>query len=346
MGTAKNIGCGCIVGIVCLIGLIVLPLVMGVCFLVGKTSSSTGVCGNEYGSNRPEFEKPLEEKWMCGDGFESDPKVVYIPIRGAIEAQENRSCWLDDEVSSYEFALRAIRFAAQDERVRGLYLFLDTPGGSVTESDILADAIAKFRSAGKNRFVFVQMGSMCCSGGYYVAVGADHIMAYPTTLTGSIGVIMNDLNAADLAKKVGIRSVTIASGANKALLDPLEPVNPEHIKILKRPVEQDYERFIAKIAKGRRISIEKIRPFADGRVLSSKDAKDAKLIDSIGYDEDAWKKLAGMAHAEKIRIYRYAKPFSWSDLFPSSMFMNAGMSFVGGMRSSATKAPRNEYRLR
>lgn len=345
MGIVKNVGCGCLVGIVVLFGLVALLLMMSVCFCMGKISATDGLIVDEYGTERPETEKPFEQKWMCGDGAESDPKIVYIPIRGVIEANESSSNWLCGELSPYKFALRSIRAASRDERVKGLYLFLDTPGGTVTDSDVLADAIARFRAAGEGRFVFAQMGALCCSGGYYIAAGADHIMAYPTTLTGSIGVIMNGLNAAELAKKVGVKSVTIASGANKALLDPLAPVDPEHVKIMKRPVEQDHARFVSIVAKGRKLSVEKVCQLADGRVLSAQDAKEAKLVDSIGYDEDAWEKLAEMARAKKIRIYRYKEHFSWMNIFSSSTFMEIGQSFVSGMRSGVENAPRNEYRF-
>jgi len=351
MSAAKNIGCGCVVAFFAMVGFAILMIILGLCFFGGRIASKAeNVLGNaddEYGENRPECDKPLDKKWMCGEGNEDDPEVVYIPMRGVIAETDLDEGFFSESVSDYANALRSIRTATRDKKVRGICLMLDTPGGTVTDSDIMADALNRFKAAGKDRFVLVLMGSMCCSGGYYVAAGADYIMANPTTTTGSIGVIMDGFNAAELAKKVGVKSVAIASGANKALLDPLEPVNPEHVKILKRTVDQDYERFVSIVAKGRKLPLDKVRPIADGRILSAKDAKEAKLIDGLGYAEDAWLKAAELAKAEKVRIYRYEEAFSWRRLFSSGSFMKCGRAFVGGMMSGADSVvPRNEYRMR
>ena len=120
MGRAKDMGCGCVVGVVGLLGLVALPLLIGACFLAGKASSITELDADEYGKDRPEIKKPLDVKWMCGDGDEDDPKIVYVPIRGVIAAGKETSFWTNDEESPCEFALRSIRAATRDEDVRGL----------------------------------------------------------------------------------------------------------------------------------------------------------------------------------------------------------------------------------
>jgi len=350
MSASKNVGCGCVVAVFAMVGFVILMIVMGLCFLGGRISADgeglLGESSGEYGKDRPECDKPLDKKWMCGEGGEDDPEVAFIPMRGVIAETLLDEGLFSEATSDYSMALRSIRAATRDEKIRGICLKLDTPGGTVTDSDVMADALRRFKAAGTNRFVFVMMGSMCCSGGYYVAAEADYILANPTTLTGSIGVIMEGFNAAELAKKVGVKSVVIASGTNKALLDPLEPVNPEHVKILKRPVEQDYERFVSIVAKGRKLPIDQVRPLADGRILSAKDAKEAKLVDGLGYAEDAWKKAAELAKAKKVRIYRYEEPFSWKSLFSPTTFMKCGRAFVGGMMSGVGNVtPHNEYRV-
>jgi len=351
MSASKDIGCGCVVAFFAMIGFLILTVVLGLCFFGGRLAATAEKVwdddGGEYGEGKPECDRPLEKKWMCGEGDEDDPEVVYIPMRGVIAETDLDDGLFSESVSDYSTALRSIRVATRDKKMRGICLLLDTPGGTVTDSDIMADALRRFRAAGKDRFVLVLMGSMCCSGGYYVAAEADYIMAHPTTTTGSIGVIMNGLNAAELAKKVGVKSVNIASGANKALLDPLEPVNPEHVKVLKRPVDQDYERFVSIVARGRKLPLDKVKPIADGRILSAKDALDAKLIDGFGYAEDAWEKAAELAKSEEVRIYRYEESFSWKRFFSPSAFMKCGRSFVGGMMSGVDNVtPRNEYRMR
>jgi len=194
--------------------------------------------------------------------------------------------------------------------------------------------VRRFKESDSDRFVLVEMGSACCSGGYYIAAGADYIIAHPTTITGSIGVIMSTVNAAELAKKIGIESVVIATGTNKAMLDPLKPVDQEHVKIFKKAVDSDYERFLSVVSKGRNIPVDKIRQIADGRILGAEEAKKLKLVDAIGYSEDSEAKLAKMAKAEDIRIVRYKDDPSWRDIFEDSFLSSQGLGRA--LRNAAT----------
>ncbi len=214
-------------------------------------------------------------------------------------------------------------------------------------SDELHDAICRFRDSDTNRFVFVHMGDMCCSGGYYVAAPATRIMARPTTITGSIGVIMSGVNASELAKKIGLAPVTIASGDNKSLLNPLEPVNPEHVKILEKPVKQMYERFVGIVAKGRGLEPEKVREIADGRILSADDALECGLVDAIGHYDDARAALKELA-GEEVRIMAYrAKAGFWS-IFEDSIMLESSDDLVRRLQSAVDgeATPRAEYRFR
>ena len=287
------------------------------------------------GTDRPEREKRPDKIWVSGKGGEDAPKVLRIKIDGIIsDAQDDI---FGRERSSAMAALKKIRAATHDDEIRGLYLVLDTPGGEVTLSDVIADAIQRFKKAGKNRFVLVEMGTLCCSGGYYIAAGADYIIAHPTTITGSIGVILATVNAAELAKKIGIESVVIATGTNKSMLDPLKPVDQEHVKIFKKAVDADYERFLAIVSKGRKIPVEKIRPIADGRILNVEEAKQFKLIDAIGYSEDAEVQLAKMAKAKDIRILRYKDEHTLRDLFDDSFLSSKGLGKA--LRNAAAMEP-------
>ncbi len=279
-----------------------------------------------------ERDKPLEKVWVCGEGKEKDPKVLRVKIDGIIA--DAPTDIFGREKASAMSALSKIRTATRDSEVKGLYLVIDSPGGEVTLSDIIADAVQRFKSAETNRFVLVEMGSLCCSGGYYIAAGADYIIAHPTTVTGSIGVIMSTINAAELAKKIGVESVVIATGTNKAMLDPLKPVEPAHVDILKKAVDADYERFLSIVAAGRKLPVDQVRKIADGRVLSAEEAKKLKLVDAIGYSEDAEAQLVKMAKADGIRIVRYKDEYSWKDLFSDSFISSRGMGKA--IRSAST----------
>jgi len=328
MNTEKGCFIGCL-GMIVVAGVVVCGIVA--LLWLGQVAMEFGL-DNDNGSACSERDKTRKKIWVSGHGDEEDPQVLRVRIGGVIsDLQEDI---FGREKSSAMSALSKIRSAVHDDEIQGLYLVLDTPGGEVTLSDVIADAVQRFRKSDTNRFVLVEMGSICCSGGYYIAAGADYIIAHPTTITGSIGVIMTTINAAELAKKIGIESVVIATGANKAMLDPLKPVDQEHVKIFKKAVDSDYERFLSIVSKGRKIPIDKIRPIADGRILNVDEAKKLKLIDAIGYSEEAEAQLLKMAKAKAIRIVRYKDEHSWRDIFEDSFFSSQGMGRA--LRRAAT----------
>ena len=235
-------GCmaGCLISVAVLTGIVLLIAAVFALAMRGIVSSAS--CKGDDALADMSMGKPLDGnpyRKVCLSVTAPDAKtqVLRINLHGVLTTEESHGFSFGErEDTGAPAALRKIRAATKDDDIRGLYLDVDSPGGGVTISDEIHDAITKFRESDTNRFVFVHMGDLCCSGGYYVSAPASWIMARPTTITGSIGVIMNGVNASELAKKIGLQSVTIASGGNKALLNPLEPVNPEHVKILERPI--------------------------------------------------------------------------------------------------------------
>ena len=353
-GARNGSGCGwgclaALVGVVGFVAFLVL-LVASFCAGVGVGSAKDLMEGEKFGVTAPEEERPPQETWIWGRGDADAPKIVRIRLDGIISfGLESEGLFAEPNPNSAANALRRIREATLDPDVRGLYLELDTPGGEVTAADILHFALLRFRDSETNRFVVAHMGPLCCSGGYYVAVAADAIIAHPTTVTGSIGVILSTLNAAELAQKIGVKSVTIATGENKNLLDPLEPVNAAHVEIFRKVIAGDYERFVALVAAGRDLPVEDVRTIADGRVFSAAEARELKLIDAIGYREDAEEILEQLAGApDGVRVYRYDEDFSWRKVL-SSLSMSAGRgTFAAEVKAAldAQAAPRLEYRAK
>ena len=329
-----NVDKGCLIG--CLGAVAAAGIVFaGVLALLWLCSVAVGMgVGNEDGSDCSELEKPQAKIWVCGKGSEDSPQVLRVVIDGVVS--DSRKDVFGREKSSATAALKKIRSAIYDEDIQGLYLVLDTPGGEVTLSDVIADAVQRFKKSGDDRFVLVEMGALCCSGGYYIAAGADYIIAHPTTVTGSIGVMMSTINAAELAKKIGVESVVIATGANKAMLDPLKPVEQGHVDIFKKAVDADYERFLSVVAHGRKLPVEEVRAIADGRILTAEEARSLKLVDAIGYFEDSVAQLAKMAKSEDVRVVRYKDSFTWRDLFDDSFLSSQGMGKA--LRNAATPA--------
>ena len=347
---------GCMIGCLSSVGIFV-GFIFALCLLVffairgyTQTASETdnamesaNVLGGEL---KPQDEKPFRKVWLSEHGGAKAAHVLKIRLRGIIAASFERNIFNPSEDTSAPTALRKIRAATKDKTIRGLYLDIDSPGGGVTMADELHDAILRFRASSTNRFVFVHMGDLCCSGGYYAAAPATWIMARPTTLTGSIGVIMNSVNAAELARKIGLEGVTIASGDNKDLLNPLKPVNTNHIEILQRPIRQLYDRFVGIVAKGRNLPVETVRTLADGRVFSAEDALKNKLIDGIGHEADAVNQMKKLA-AGDIRIYGYSEQNDIRSILENVLIFESAGDLIGKMKAALVEetTPRAEYRV-
>ena len=295
----------------------------------------------------PQDANQFKKVWLSGEGDEEAAQVLKIRISGVMSSKIDRPVFGTVDDTSAPTALRKIKAAIDDESIVGLYLEIDTPGGGVTMADELHDAILRFRKSSEGRFVFVHMGDLCCSGGYYTAVGADWIMARPTTLTGSIGVIMSTFNIAELARKIGVADVTIASGENKDMLNPLKPVKPEHIKILEEPVKQLYERFVRIVAEGRNLPVEVVRQLADGRVFTADDALKHKLVDSIGHEDEALEQVKKLADGD-VRIYGYRKKNGFMSILENSLLLESSDGLLKKARTALIEeeSPRAEYRLR
>lgn len=211
-------------------------------------------------------------------------------------------------VDTFNATRERIRFATDDKDVKGLYLVIDSPGGDLTDSDILWHDIQLFREAQDGRFVFVHALAQCCSGGYYVASAADFIMVVPTGEVGSIGIISDyGYNVSDLARRFGVTNVVVASGENKDTLNPLKPVDPRQLAIEQGLIDSQFKRFVQIVAEGRKMDVEKVRALADGRSYAAQDAKEKGLVDAVGYEEDVLDKLVKMAGGE-VCVVAYAMP--------------------------------------
>lgn len=235
----------------------------------------------------------------------STRKIAIIPINGVLKGGAQGQ-------GSTASALKMMERALKDEQVVGVLFEIDTPGGSVTDADLLHHKLGAFKKAGKA--TLIHMGDLCASGGYYMAVAGDEIWALPTTITGSIGVIIQTLNAHKLMETYGVEDRSIMSGKLKGLLSPTRPEVVEGREVLQGVVDELYERFLDLIVKGRALSLDELRPLADGRVFTAQAALEAKLIDKIGYPNEALKRLKEITREEKLKVVRYEREPSLMDL--------------------------------
>ncbi len=235
--------------------------------------------------------------------------IAVIALRGLISTSVSGNVG-DNMVDDMRFALQQAR---EDERVKAVVLEVDSPGGEVTASDIIYNAVAKTRG---KKPVVVYMDSLAASGGYYVSCGGKYLMANETTITGSIGVIIQTLNYEQLFNKIGLASVVFKSGKFKDLLNGARPMTPEERDYVQSFVMKTYDKFLGIVAKERNLPADVLRnTIADGRILSGKDALDDKLIDGVGQIEDAYAKARQLSSAPDAAIVRYAPPFSLGRLF-------------------------------
>lgn len=245
--------------------------------------------------------------------------VLMVKLSGMITEEDDSSGWVVDPASS-QAALRKIHSAKDNPDIAGILLYVNSGGGGITASDILWKSLKDFKAADTNRVVVVLMGSVAASGAYYIATAADAIVANPTTLTGSIGVILNSFNVQELAGKIGLKSVTIKSGGNKDILSPFAELTPEQQQMLQDMVDAMHSRFVSIVAEGRGLEEARVRAIADGRILLAQEALDNGLVDTIGYLDDAkaeFEKRFGVMpvfveDAEKIPLLKFFQsPTFW-----------------------------------
>jgi protease-4 len=223
---------------------------------------------------------------FAGDA-KAKTKVLRIAIHGAIA--EDRNPILGAAGGTVSQVRRALRSAAADG-LRGILLDIDSPGGGVTDADEIHRLIRKHRAEFPGTKVLALFGDMAASGGYYVAVAADHIMARRTTITGSIGVIMSAWNFAEAAKKVGVEQIAIKSARTpqKDLLSPTRPMREDERVLLTGIVDELYDQFVDVVDEGRPgLDRAAVLRLATGAIYTAGRALEAGLIDSIGDRDDA-----------------------------------------------------------
>lgn len=212
------------------------------------------------------------------DGFEipTGKRLGLIEIKGVI---------LESETT-----VKNLERFTDSEDIAAIILRIDSPGGGVAASQEIYESVRRVRDKGK--FVVASMASVAASGGYYIACGADTIMANPGTTTGSIGVIAEMINATELLQKIGVRFEIIKSGKYKDSGSPFRPMNEDDRRQLQEYVNDAYDQFVEVVARERHLPKAEVLKFADGRIFTGQQALAHKLIDVLGTYEDAVK-LAG-----------------------------------------------------
>jgi protease-4 len=241
----------------------------------------------------------------------STKKIALIYASGVIMSGENSVSLLGGQTMGSDTIVKAIREAEAEKTVVAIVLRVDSPGGSALASDQIWRAVQQCQKP-----VVASMGDVAASGGYYISMGCDKILAEPGTLTGSIGVVGGKLVLKGLYDKVGLNTDIISRGENSGLLSELSTFTDSERATWKKMMEEVYRQFTTKAAAGRKMDLAKLDPLAGGRVFTGRQAKANGLIDEVGTLHDAInqaKQLAGLKPDDKTEQLILPKPRSFLD---------------------------------
>jgi protease-4 len=264
--------------------------------------------------------QPLREHVVSGSG---KAKVLLIDVSGAISTEQERGTFgIGKEEGTVSRVASELDMAEQDDEVRAVIVRINSPGGTVTASDIIYDRLTRFRAA-RGIPVLAQLMDMATSGGYYVALAADEIVANPTTVTGSIGVIFTSVSVEGLMGKIGVQNQTIKTGSKKDIGSPLRTMTKDERELLETLLGDLRDRFMGLVEERRRsLTPEAKKLISDGRPLSAKQAFDLGLVDRIGYLEDTIEVAKSHAGISEARVVLYTRP----DEFAENIYSRAGLA--------------------
>jgi protease-4 len=252
--------------------------------------------------------RPLEEATVEGRG---DAKILLMDVSGFLSDEAGApSLTIGSPPPRVPLLVRIreeLKKAKEDKDVRAVVVRVNSPGGTVTASDILFREIELFKRERKIPVVAVML-DVAASGGYYVSLAADRIVAHPTTVTGSIGVIMVTVDAQGLLSKIGVATATIKSGEYKDMGSPFRALTPAERGIFQGVIDHLQAQFVAKLMDQRRIAPDTARALADGRVYTAEQALANRLVDQIGYMPDALALARKEAGLEEAKVVVYHRP--------------------------------------
>ena len=261
---------------------------------------------------------PLEEFTLEGKGRK---KILVIPIRGIITDRPGTGL-LRTRPSMVQEVVAHLKKAEKDPAIRAVVLKINTPGGTATASDILYKELMAYKATSGAKVVAAMM-DLATSGGYYLALGADRIMAHPTTVTGSVGVIFMRPKVIELMDKIGVGVEMNTSGRHKDMGSPFRDTTEEEEVIFQGVTDGLARRFTGLVAERRGLSAEAMARVSTARIYLAEEALDTGLIDRIGYLEDAVKearKLAGLSETESRLVVYRRSTFPDDNLYnPSTM---------------------------
>jgi protease-4 len=274
-------------------------------------------------------------------------KIAVIYAVGPIMTGESQSDPFGGQILGSTTLVEALREANKDKQVVSIVLRIDSPGGSALASDLIWHETQVIEKP-----IVASMGDVAASGGYYIAMGADKIVAAPGTVTGSIGVVGGKLAIRGLYQKLGITTETIERGKNSGIFGSSGPFTESQRAVVSEMMEDVYQQFTAKAAAGRKMPLEKLRDLAGGRVYTGTQAKENGLVDELGTLHDAIteaKKLAGLEPDADVRLEILPEPTNFLEVLFGDLDKEEEVSLGRGLEPLAPELigiARKAYHLR
>ncbi len=282
--------------------------------VMAETKTQTGSFWDSFMSGMEEAEVTLPTEDFVG----------VVNVVGTIQASSGG--WSSTgEGYNHSLNMKYIDQLMENDNNKGILLYIDSPGGTVYESDELYLKLMEYKEVTK-RPIYAYFASQACSGGYYIAMAADKIYANRNCWTGSIGVIVSLTNCKELYDKLGIKEIDITSGANKAMGSAGLDLTDEQYAILQSLVDEAYDQFTGIVSEGRKMDIKTVKKLADGRIYSALQAKNAGLVDEVGLledfktaiqEENGWKETITYHEPESEEMDLYSLIYGISDSFKS-----------------------------
>lgn len=284
----------------------------------------------------PSAADPLQEYTLEGD---AEGKVLVIHIRGTISDAPRRRL-VSTRPSMVQEIVSQLRKAEKDSEIRAVLLKINSPGGSATASDILYNEIVAFKQKTRAKVVAAMM-DVAASGGYYISLPADYILAHPTSITGSVGVLFIRPDVAGLMKKIGVDVEVSKTGKNKDMGSAFRQATAEEKQIIQNMIDRLGQRFLDRIVEHRRIDSQRLKEISTARIFLATDAVELGMIDRVGYINEAVsmaKQLAELPDNAKVVVYRRTE-FPDDNLYntSTSQYEGRGLSIVSlGLPASLT----------
>jgi protease-4 len=288
--------------------------------------------------------RPLEEETVEGHG---EAKILLMDVSGFISDETpGGALTIGTPPARVPMLVRLreeLTKAQKDAKVRALVLRINSPGGTVTASDIIFRELESFRKTTGVPIVASLM-DVAASGGYYIALAADTIVAHPTTVTGSIGVIMISLNAEGLMQKIGLATNAIKSGERKDMGSPFRALTPDERAIFQSVIDDLQRQFVAKVVERRKIPAATAATLADGRIYTADQARTHHLIDSIGYVSDAVATARRAAGVDEAKVIVYKRPREYRATYYAKAESEAsGLATIGQLAGLTGAGPKFLY---